>query len=180
MINLNLLPPEEKREILIKKRLTLVLIFETSALLFLVSISLIFLATKIYLLGEIDTQKIMVAAKEKEINSSAIGDFQQKIKSLNANLGEITSFYRGRVYFVGVLEKVSGLLPSGSYLTDISFRQEAARLKVAISGFAPNRDELLLFKESLEKDSNLTAVNFPPSDWVNPADINFSFSFEIK
>ena len=51
--------------------------------------------------------------------------------------------------------------------------------KLTVSGFAPTREILFSFKESLEEDSLFVNVTFPPSNWVNATDIIFSVSLEL-
>ncbi|KKR14370.1 MAG: hypothetical protein UT42_C0030G0007, partial [Candidatus Falkowbacteria bacterium GW2011_GWA2_39_24] len=80
---INLLPPEEKKEILIKKKLKLVLIFELGLLLFLISALFIAFSIAIYLNGEINSEKIAVFQKEEDIDLTTIADFQKEIEALN-------------------------------------------------------------------------------------------------
>ncbi|KKR53098.1 MAG: hypothetical protein UT91_C0034G0001, partial [Parcubacteria group bacterium GW2011_GWA2_40_23] len=80
---INLLPPEEKEGILIKKKLKLVLIFELGILLFLISALFIAFSIAIYLNGEINLEKIAVFQKEEDIDLTTIADFQKEIEALN-------------------------------------------------------------------------------------------------
>jgi Tfp pilus assembly protein PilN len=177
---INLLPPEEKTKIIARKKLTLVLIFEAAISLFLISLLLISFSIRIYLAGEIETQKITVLGEEKGVSSSTISEFQQKIKDLNEDLEKTAVFYETRISVPGTLARVSELLPPGSYLTNISFLQGVSGVEMTISGFAQDREGLLTFKKGLESEKSLTKVNFPQSNWVSPTNIDFSFTAEIR
>ncbi|MCG2688300.1 hypothetical protein L6250_01550, partial [Candidatus Parcubacteria bacterium] len=61
---INLLPPEDKKELLFKRKLKLILIFELGFLLFLISIALIAFSVSTYLGGEIDSEKTNIFQKE--------------------------------------------------------------------------------------------------------------------
>lgn len=173
---INLLPPEDKKEILAKKKLKLVLIFELGLLFFLVSIVLIAFSISIYLGGEISLERINIFQKEKDIDLVKIADFQKEIRALNQKTEDVDAFYRQQIYLAGILEKISGKLPAGSYLNSFSFSKTSRT--VNLSGFIPTRDDLLLFKRSIESDGSFTNVNFPPSNWVS--NIEFSLSFKLN
>jgi len=50
---------------------------------------------------------------------------------------------------------------------------------VSLSGFAPTTETLFEFKENLEKEASFKEVCFPPTNWVNLTDIDFSVTFII-
>lgn len=177
---INLLPPEEKKGILIKKKLKLVLIFELGILLFLISALLIVFSIAIYLNGEINSEKIAVSQKEEDIDLTTIADFQKKIEALNEKIKNVESFYNEQVYLTPVLEKVFEKLPSQSYLNNFSFTKSSETLKINLSGFIPTRDDLLAFKRNIENDKDFKNISFPPGNWVSQTDIEFFLSFELK
>ncbi|MDP3093902.1 MAG: PilN domain-containing protein [bacterium] len=177
---INLLPPQEKKENLSRKKLKLILIFEIGILLFLLSNLFILFSVKVYLGGEIDSEKINFSQRQKEVDVAAISNFQTNIKNLNENLGEIKSFYEKQVSLAGVFETISENLPQGSYLTSFSFHQEPELRKVSLTGYAPKRDDLLAFKSSLEGSRVFANIDFPPINWVSPENIEFYLNLEIK
>jgi len=177
---INLLPPEEKKEILIKKKLKLVLIFELGLLLFLISALFIAFSIAIYLNGEINSEKIAVFQKEEDIDLTTIADFQKEIEALNNKIKNVESFYNEQTYLIPILEKVSEKLSGRSYLNNFSFTKSSKTLKINLSGFIPTRDDLLAFKRNIESDKDFENVNFPPGNWISPTDIEFFLSFELS
>jgi len=175
---INLLPPEDKKEILFRRKLKLILIFELGLLLFLISLILIVFSVSIYLGGEIESEKISIAQREQDIDLIKIADFQKEIEALNKKTENIDNFYRQQTYSAEVLEKISGKLPVGSYLNSFSFSKISQTLN--LSGFILTRDDLLNFKRSIDNDNDFTNVNFPPGNWVSPTDIEFFLSFELN
>ncbi len=83
-----------------------------------------------------------------------------------------------------VLEKISKLLPSGTYLTNFNLnlppKKEEFWAQISLSGFSESREVLLSFKENLEKEAEFAEVYFPPENWVKPSDINFTVTFKLK
>ena len=177
---INLLPPEEKKEILVKKKLKLVLIFELGILLFLISALFIVFSIAIYLNGEITSEKITVSQREEDIDLTTIANFQKEIEALNEKIKNVESHYNQQVYLTPVLEKVFEKLPSQSYLNNFSFTKSSKTLKINLSGFIPTRDDLLAFKRNIESDKDFKSVSFPPGNWVSPTDIEFFLSFELR
>jgi len=177
---INLLPSEEKKEILIKKKLKLVLIFELGILLFLISALFIAFSIVAYLNGEINLEKAAVVNKEEDIDLTTIADFQKETETLNKKIKSVESFYDGQTYLTPVLEKISEKLPSRSYLNNFSFTKSSKTLQINLSGFIPTREDLLAFKRNIEGDKDFKNVSFPPGNWVSPTDIEFFLSFELS
>lgn len=177
---INLLPTQEKKNILIGKKLKLVLIFETGLLFFLISALLVFLSIQIYLGGEINSEKIAISQREKEVDTNVILSFQREIKELNKKLEQVAVFYERQVYLNDLLKEVFQKLPSGNYLTSFSFVKDLGQDKINLVGFSPTREKLLDFKKALEADSRFDKVNFPPGNWVSSTNVDFYLSFEIK
>lgn len=156
------------------------MVFETAALLFLISLAFVFLSIRIYLAGEIDIQKEVIAQRENEVGVQAITDFQKQITNLNQKLKNVGSFYREQVDLAEVIQKISAILPSEIRLTNFSFIQDATAAKINVVGFSQTRSALLLFKRDLEGNPDFQKINFPPNTWVSPSDIDFSLNLEIK
>jgi len=182
---INLLPQENQKELLQEYRWKLIMILGLVFLCFLICFSLILLSIKISVAGEASVQKTMFLQKESDFNKSNGQALQNEIESINGELSKIESFYRGQIGFVDILERVSGCLPPGSYLINISVGLDSLPNKeqgtlVSIFGFCPTRDKLLLFKENLEKEKSFTEINFPSFNWVKMENVNFSVTFKVK
>jgi len=176
---INLLSPQEKTVNLARKKLTLALIFEFSLFLFLACFLLATLAVRIYLIGEVNFRKIGISEREAEVDISKIVSFEKKIVDLNKRLEDIGGFYKVGLDFSEITDKIFQYLPSGSYLTDISFRRDATGLKLALNGFIPTREKLLEFKKSLEQEEAFKKITFPASNWVSATNISFYLGIDI-
>ena len=62
-------------------------------------------------------------------------------------------------------------------ITQISYENNGiSEKKISITGIAPSREVLLLFREALENSSTFKNVNLPISNFVKGSNINFSLS----
>lgn len=181
---INLLPPEEKRELSAEKKRRIVIILWILVLFFLFSLFLTLLLAKIYLQTQVLSQKSILLGVEKESPQPEIEDFRGRITLINQNLTDLKTFYERKVYFPKVLERISQILPQGIYLTNFSALLSAAEekpiVKVSLTGFSPSREILFEFKQNLEREKDFQNVYFPPINWVKPANIDFLITFEIR
>jgi len=190
---INLLPKEDKKTLLVErnKKITVILCF--LLLFFIVCLILILFSIKIYVNGQINTKKIFLAESEKQLFQSETQELENKIKMANDSFKKLDDFYNRSIYFSEILQKISSIFPSTFYATNVSIRISAEEIKenfenpksavrverkvlVNISGFASTREELLVFKENLEK--SFENVVFPPSNWVDKKNINFYVTFD--
>lgn len=181
---INLLPPQQKEEIREEEKLKMILIFGILLLSLSISFCLILSLVKISISTQIETKKISFNQEEKEFQGTKDQELEEKIKSLNATLLKLDAFYGRQFDLTQTLEEISGLLPSDAYLTNLSFNPirdgGKLRARIFLSGFAKSREILLSFRENLENDKNFSEIDFPPENWVKPADINFSVNFKVK
>ena len=173
---INLLPPEEKERLLLERRKTMVIIIWVAFLFFLFSFFLILILVNVYLQTQIISQKSILEEIERESQKAEIQNLLEKVNSANKNLEKLESFYKQKIYFIGILEKVSNTLPSGLNLVSFSISPP----KISLSGFALSRENLFEFKNNIEKESSFKDAYFPPANWVKPNNIDFVVTFDIS
>jgi Tfp pilus assembly protein PilN len=175
---INLLPNHQKEELREEEKFKIVLILGIILFSFFLSLSLSLFALKAIADSKVESQKILAEAKEKNWNSQPGKDLEKKIQDYNLTLTQLKSFYQKEINLTEILEKIYSLLPSGVYLNLFNFDRQ--QNLISLSGFSPTRDHLLKFKENLENQKEFGEIYFPPSNWVQPNDINFSVNFKIK
>ena len=179
---LNLLPQKEKEELIQEESFKLVLVLGILILIFLICLSLILFSIGISIGGQLAIEKALLSQKETEI--SHLRDLEKEIKNLNLTFSKLNSFYQKNPNFVKILEITSKTLPPGTYLTSFNFNLPAKDKKylgeVILNGYSPTREILLEFKKNLEQEELFQEVYFPPANWVEPTDINFTVNFKIK
>src|SRR4030042_979842 len=115
---INLLPPEEKEKLVLEKKKKMLIIFWFLFLFHLLCLVLILFPIKIYLQGQIDSQKNLLLISEKETEQSEAQNIRNEINAINAGFIKLNSFYQNKKYFSEILEKISRLLPQGAYLNN--------------------------------------------------------------
>lgn len=175
---INLLPSKYKKELWQEEKYKLILISGILVLIFFITFSLILFAIKTYLSGQLEFQKILLSQREKEFKKSEIRDLEGVIVVSNQVLPQLSSFYSGQLQLTDLFSRLSLISPSEIYLTSFSYQKE--NRQVALLGFSPTREILLEFKKNLEGQEYFTEVYFPPQNWVQATDINFSVSFKIR
>ena len=179
---INLLPAQQKKELLEEENFRLILILGTVLFISLFCLILILFSIKIYLSGQVESQRVVLSQVEKEFAQSGLKNLQEKIKSTNLTFSQLHSFYQKKFYLTEILERISKTLPPGTYLTNFSFSppREEFPAQISLSGFAQTREILIELKRNLEAEEDFQEIYFPPENWVQPTDINFSLTFKLK
>jgi len=180
---INLLPPKEKEEILQEENWKLLMILGMILLFFLISLLLILFSIKIFIAGEVEAQKILFVEREKEFKNTQMQNLQNNLTAFNKKLSQLDSFYQNQSNSSEILEEISKTLPPGVYLNNLSIIPQGGKeggFACNLSGFSPNREILLQFKDNLEKATQFQDIYFPSSSWVKATDINFTISFKVK
>ena len=177
---INLLPPQQKKEILEQQHLRLALILGVVFLSFLVSLFLVLFLVRSYILADLETQKINTEERRKEIVLNQ--DLEKEIIEANILLSDLNSFYEDNLDLTKVLEKINTTLPSGTYLTSYSLgfskKVKEEIISISLTGYCQNRDTLVKFKESLEAEGAFTEVSFSTESWVKPSEFRVNFRVE--
>ncbi|MEA3293055.1 MAG: PilN domain-containing protein [Patescibacteria group bacterium] len=187
---INLLPQIEKNRLAKNKRYRLILILGIIFLFFLISFSLILFLVKIHIFSLSENQKILTDIKKEEFKASDVQQVENKIKTANLNFSKLDSFYSQRDSWTGILEKISEIKPQNIYFTGLSSslfspsketkEEKQYRFQMTISGYSPDRESLLEFRENLKKEKIFGEVYFPSSTLVKSSDINFNLTLKIK
>ena len=175
---INLLPPEEKKELIERESQKLMIIWGILLSLFFISFIAGLFSMKFYLSGQILFQKTLVEISQKELNRPENQALKKEIRLLNKDIAKISSFYKNTFFLTEFLEKIANSLPQGVVLDSLSYQRE--NFSLIITGFAKTREELLLFKKNLEGESSFSEVSFPPSNWVKSEDINFFANIKLS
>ncbi|MCK4781782.1 PilN domain-containing protein [Candidatus Parcubacteria bacterium] len=185
---INLLPPEIKQEFSKKRIKKMIMIFGILILMFLICLILILVSIKLYTQGQMDYQKILYEAKERQFKDSRAQEIQKEITGYNEGILKLEFFYQKQADIIKIIEKIAQILPSGAYLNSFSYKKddnkdnekESYGWQISISGYAPTRESLSEFRNNFKQENDFKDIVFPSSNWVKSIDINFSLSFKIK
>lgn len=179
---INLLPPQEKAQLLAEKNKQLAIVLGNMVLVSLICLSLVLLALKFYLLQDVIYEKVILENVQKQYQTSDFLSLKNTIQGYNKKLTAANDFYSRQVYFSKILKDVLEITNNGELsLTNITMSglKEGKEIKVKLSGKSDTRDELLSFKKNLENSNKIKNVYFPPNSWVKSKNVDFTVSFEF-
>ncbi len=182
---INLLPPQQKEELLNHERLRMVLGLGMLFLLFMLSLALTLLLVENYFSLNLGNQKILFEEKERQVSFNK--DLEEEIAQANSSFYNLDSFYEKQHNLTENLEKIYQTLPGGAYLTNFNLvftdqktgAQVIRKAKISLSGFCPTRELLLVLKENLENEESFSDIYFSPRSWVEPVEATFNVAFYL-
>lgn len=180
---INLLPPQQKKEILKEEKLKLIFILGVLLWLFLVVFVLFLFLIKIYSAIITENQKIIVERAKMSFEASGAQNLEEEIRLINQKLVRLDTFYQEQADLSEFVSNVSNILPKKLYLTSLSLNplsQKKNKFQIYLAGLAPTRQLLLEFKKNLDAHSEFSEVDFPPSNWLKAENINFTVTFKIE
>jgi len=167
-------------------RLTMVLGIAFLAALIALSIFLVIIQVALSNERSVQERQLLSFTEKSAQEDSLLAE----IKNRNATLSGLTRFKEERQLVEEVLDNVASSLPSELSLLSFSYTPATKVLKkdevvktpasIAITGQAPTREQLLSFKDALQANPFFQDVIFPPSNWVTPINITFSFQAKIR
>ena len=169
---INLLPPQQKRELLSRGSRKIATTLGLVVLLSFLCLILILVFLKMYLLIQIDSQENSLAAIGQQLDKANVKATQEEIKNLNKKASGVKSFFDEKNSLKDIIEKLSPAIPQGIYLTDISYSKTSSQILLA--GFSPSQELLKQLKKNLEGIYAKEKVTFPSDVWSDLTNINFS------
>tara|TARA_Y100000310_G_C20665777_1_gene807376 strand:+ start:1920 stop:2483 length:564 start_codon:yes stop_codon:yes gene_type:complete len=185
---INLLPPFYRERLKQEERFRLLTILGISLATFLLVLALLLLLVRVILVQELSFQSLQLASLEEQFSKE--DSVLQEVKSTNLTVERIKEFRGEKQSLNLVLQELASSLPENLFLQTFSYtpplekrkKDEVTKIpaKIAVTGEASTRKLLLQFKETLQKSSAFSQVTFPPSNWVSPTDISFSFQATLE
>jgi Tfp pilus assembly protein PilN len=176
MIKLNLLPPPEKKEFARNQFQRWIIFYGVRIIGILLIFS--FLLAIIWLYIDIQLQ-----AANKDYNSIQTGlrgtDLkmqQEKTVLLNTTINKISLAQKNQKNYSGFLASLTNLVPPGIRLEAISLDKNN---EGTLNGFAQKREQIIAYKDLLDKSGLFVNIENPLSNLVKQTDINFYFKFKI-
>jgi len=176
---INLLPPQEKKQLALEERFKLSVILGIVIISSLISFILILFALRFYFVGQLEIQSIFL--DEKISANPQVAELEQDIKNSNKIITDFDSFYDKQYDLTGILSEIIKTVPPEINFNSLSFqpiKEGQYKAKFSISGLSSTRESLLEFKKRLEENESFKEVSFPSSVWVEPVNIAFTVSFK--
>lgn len=175
MITINLLSPVKKQEIHLAALYVMIKNFIISILLLIILVAIILLITKMALQNQFNqvVEQTTLTTKTGQL-------FNQGIKDFNRALSTVESIQSEYISWADFMATLSDLAPTGINFTNIYLTRTAGETKMVLTGFAQNRDQLLVFKEKLEKSGLFTAVTLPLESLLKKDNFPFNIKADVS
>lgn len=180
---INLLPQKAKVELQFEKNKKLVIVLGNVALTITICLILILISIKFYILAVVTAQQNTFFNTEKSYQNPEDMALKEDIQTYNANLVKVNNFYKNELYFSDTVKTILHIQrPQGVYFTGMNLDSDKTqnKVKVSIAGISDTRDNLLTFKDNLEKSDTLHDIYFPADSWVKQKDVTFNVTFEVN
>ena len=147
-------------------------------LIFLICLVLVLFSLKFYLLTDVFAQKEQ-ETRQKDFfeltkTKKEIGDYNKKIS-------DFKSFYDEQIYFGKMLESIFKIdIPKGVYIIYLSSEKKGKKIESTIYGYSDLRENLILFKNNIEKEKSIINPYFSQDSWTKVEKINFYLSFQYE
>lgn len=176
-IKLNLVPPERKEEL--KKISQLRMVFKWEAELASVLLLLVLALASINAIVKIN----LSAAKnnldmidKKSEQYQAIEDYDNEVRNIITMTADISSVQNAQLYWSKFLTRLDEKVITGIAISKLV----TDNYGISLAGRADMRDNLIAFKENIEKDACFSDVDFPLSNLVSKGNIEFQLNFKVK
>ena len=184
---INLLPPSEKLLVRFEKNKQLVLVWGIMTLSSLVSFALILIIVQLAVLDEVNQQEIYLAQVKKQSQNDNFLSFKNIIQQHNKSIVKAHNFYKSNPPLAPILDMLSEVQrPEGIIVTKIELKQIEKvdmegqhQVGVIMNGISEQRENLIAFKESIERHPSIQEVRFPPDNWVKSSQTDFSVTFNV-
>ena len=167
---INLLPPEQKKELAVQEKKKITVILGLVILFSIICLIIILASLELYLSIQVDSQKSALESIKKQEGKSESQAVQEQVKDSNKKITRINDFYKDRVILVKVFEELIRTIPGGIYLTDLSYSKKSSQ--IILAGSSPSLDVFDQFHENLKNKEIFENIDFPLSNLANLA--NFS------
>lgn len=178
---INLIPPKEKERIKMEKINKVIIIHWFLIFFFILCFILVLFSIRIYFKSQALAQNAMVLNAKSNSEAQKVKQFKEEMQTANNKIEEQNNFQKNKIYLSNIIEKIAGILPQNIKLNNISAVLDDQKIiKASVSGFAQSREDLVALKDKLEKESAISEIYFPPTNWVKAKNIDFFANFNIK
>lgn len=175
---INLLPPEQKKELLLKKKIHLIIVLGSVFTIFIICLSLILLSLKFYLLITIYSMEFQTANTKDLLK---LTEAKKEITEYNFKINNLKSFYENQLFFNEMLRSTLEVdIPKGVYIIYILSEKNNNEIETTIYGFSDLRENLILFKDNIDKSNIIKSPYFSPDSWTKTSNINFYLTFKYE
>jgi len=177
MIKLNLLPFQEKGIIAAEKNQRWI-VFYGSVVLGALCFSVVLMGfTWLYIDIQLKSLSDSLGSIQSSLRGQDLKTQQTAVQKLNMYLEKIDTVQKNQKSYSYLLNSLAKIVPDGIRFDSLSVEENG---EATLNGFAQKREQVLIFKDLLEKSTVFSNVESPVSNLTKSTDINFYFRFKIQ
>ncbi len=177
MIELNLLPPQEKELLGLERARRQIMLYGSSILLALFGFIALLGFIWFFILIQLKSYSQSLQNIEASFQGQGVDRQKQLIADFNQYLAKLDQIQKNHQYYSPALTELANIIPSGVRIDSLSIDEDK---QVSLAGFAPQRTQVLMLQDSLEKSKFFTEVEKPLANLIKQTDINFNFKFNLR
>lgn len=177
MIELNLLPPPEKKLLSVDQTRRWISFYGGSGLLLLLGLAALLGFIWFFILIQLKDYTQSLQKIDNSFQGQSIGRQKELIAEFNQYLAKLNQIQGQHTALAPALAEIANLIPAGARLDGLSI--DAAN-QVSLTGFATQRTQVLMLQEALAKSRFFNQLSAPPANLTKPVNINFSFKFNLS
>lgn len=171
-IDLNLLPPQKKKELL--KSLILAHFQLMCFVCLVVAVGLV--GTLVLVRGQVKRNFNDVQAAAAGMHTEKTADITEQIKQINLYLKDIKDLQNKHISWTDVVDNIMALVPPKVRLESLTMEEGG---QIRLTGMAATRDDALTMLKSLRETAYLTDVVSPLSNILQKENVNFEFTMKF-
>ena len=175
---INLLPPEEQKQLRQEKIFANIKIFFYFAIASYVLLFLSFLAWRTYILLNGSNLDLMVQRTQQLITQQNNDALKIKIQYNNNLVSDYNNLYPQSPKWSKILIEFANLVPNGVVLN--SFNASSSDARIDIAGTAATRDEVLLLRQNIANAADFKNINLPLENIAKPDNVDFHYTFYVN
>lgn len=175
---LNLLPEGLQEAFVFRKRTRIALRLFLASLFLLAIVDTLLVNTILFLRFSLESEQTLLKSEElrgKQEKSTSLAERIREAKSVAQAAEKILE--SKKLLVAPTLAHLETFLPERAYVKELQFDPVSG--KISLTGFAPLREDVFEVESRLKKDSRVSDLDFPYTNFLTPKNVTFRTSFTI-
>lgn len=173
MLSLNLVSQELRNDLKLRRLYKILKRVDFVLIIFIIFIAVMMLVAKIMLQNNFN----QVVEQTTRITKNS-QSYNLKVREINAKINAVEQIQKDFIVWTDIYEELAALTNEDITFTGINLNGTNKTLKVG--GLAKTRDGLMAFKDKLEKSEYFSKIDFPISNILEKANVNFQINAAIN
>ena len=175
---INLLPPEEQRQIALAQMTGSIFRFGLGLVVSLAALAVALLGAQFMFRRELGRVTADLAARTQALHELQTSTLRKDISTFNLDLKNFTTLAAGQQHWSDVLAEFAKLLPADLTLDTLTI--DGGSGKVEVAGRGGTRRSVLQLRQNILGSRSFVNVNFPLKNLERANDTPWSYRFNLK